>query len=199
MTGRSLSDLTTFEDYCWNDVTPAELLAIYAPYRRERRIPDLPALLLLHKAPDIALGVQADWTTPAGRLLAEARAVRMPVIHSLPARGQVDSGLAPGKDELVIGRIYDSAFMATDLAASLVRMGRRGLVLCGATTSGAVRATAVECKAFAFKAAIAQEATGDEASLLHRLALFDIAHKYADVMSLSEMLGLMRGGAETGN
>ena len=42
------------------------------------------------------------------------------------------------------------------------------------------------------KAAIAEEATGDEASLLHKVALFDVAHKYADVMSLDEILSELR-------
>jgi isochorismate hydrolase len=68
-----------------------------------------------------------------------------------------------------------------------------GLILCGATTSGALRATAVEAKSYGYRVAIAEEATADEAGLLHKMALFDIAHKYGDVMSLDEMLAMMAG------
>jgi maleamate amidohydrolase len=70
----------------------------------------------------------------------------------------------------------------------LTRVSVDGLIICGAPTSGAVRASAVEANSFGFKAAIAEESRGDEAALFHKIALFDIAHKNADVMSLEELV-----------
>jgi hypothetical protein len=54
------------------------------------------------------------------------------------------------------------------------------------------RGTARECvegKSFGYKVAIAEDAVGDVSSFLHKVALFEIAHKYADVMSLDELIG----------
>lgn len=66
--------------------------------------------------------------------------------------------------------------------------GAGALIVCGAPTSGALRATAVEGKSFGYKVAIAEETVGEESGFLHKMALFDLAHKYADVMSLEELL-----------
>ena len=194
----TLADLSRFEAHCWRDIAPPELLAIYAPYRRARRVPDRPALLILHPARGISLSMQPRWAIAAASLLQEARMAGVPVLHSLPDGGPREGLLAPRDGEAQFGRPYDDAFMSTDLAPSLLRLRVAGLVMCGATTSGALRATAVEAKAYAFRSAIAEEAVGDEAALLHKVALFDIAHKYADVMSLEQMLGTMRHGRRHG-
>jgi len=188
-----MTAMREFEDYCWRDVVPADLLAIYAPYRRRRAIPPGPALLILHPMPGIALTVQPKWAAAAGRMLLRAREVSIPVLHSVPADSAFAQGITPLAGEAVIRRPCDSAFLFSELAAVLKRAGVRGLVLCGATTSGPLRATAVEAKSYAYKCAIAEEATADEASLLHKMALFDIAHKYADLMSLDELLPLIDG------
>jgi len=67
-------------------------------------------------------------------------------------------------------------------------LGAQSLVVCGAPTSGAVRASAVEGKSFGYKVAVAEEALADQTAFLHKIALFDMAHKYADVMSLDELV-----------
>jgi isochorismate hydrolase len=186
-----VSALRDFEDYAWRDVAPAELLAIYAPYRRNRAIPPRSALLILHPVAGMALPVQPEWTEAAARLLAHARAASMPILHSVP-QGSA-SAAEPREGEKLLLRPCDSAFLFSELPAVLGRGGVGGLILCGATTSGALRATAVEAKSYGYRVAIAEEATADEAGLLHKMALFDIAHKYGDVMSLDEMLAMMAG------
>jgi maleamate amidohydrolase len=196
MSATTLSDVSGFENYCWRDVVPPELLTIYAPYRRPRKIPDRPCLLVLHPVPGVPLTAQPEWETPASRLLIHVRAAGIPVLHSLPPNGSPAAMLVPKSGEPMIARPFDSAFMCTDLAPTLIRSRVSGLLLCGATASGALRATAVEAKSYAYKAAVAEETTADEASLLYKLALFDVAHKYADVMSLDEMLELLRRGAD---
>lgn len=185
-----MSVLRDFEDYGWRNVVPQDLLTIYAPYRRERKIPPHAALLILHPV-TTALAVQPHWTDAAERLLARARARSMPILHSVPPGCAPISKLDPRNSEPVIQRPCDSAFLFSELPAVLKRSGIGGLVLCGGTTSGAVRATAVEAKSYGYKVAIAEETTADEAPLLHMVALFDIAHKYGDVMSIDEMLAMI--------
>jgi maleamate amidohydrolase len=68
--------------------------------------------------------------------------------------------------------------------------------LCGAPMSGALRATAVESKSFGYRTAVAEDATGDEAEMLRKMALFDVAHKYADVMTTEEIVQMLRSRFE---
>lgn len=157
-----------FEDYCWRDLVDDEVRHIYSPYVRNRSVGKRPALLVIHGAiPDAAQ-----------RLIDEFRRRKLPVVHS---------GASVG-DEPSCPRPCESAFFSTDLERVLKRVGARSLVVCGAPTSGAVRASAVEGKSFGYKVALAEEAVADETAFLHKMALFDMAHKYADVMSLEELL-----------
>ena len=64
----------------------------------------------------------------------------------------------------------------------------QSLIVCGAPTSGALRASVIESKSYGYKVALAEEAVGDESIFLHKIALFDLAHKYADLMSLAELV-----------
>ncbi|HET9536238.1 MAG TPA: hypothetical protein VFP43_12980 [Mesorhizobium sp.] len=62
------------------------------------------------------------------------------------------------------------------------------IVACGGPSSAALRASAVEGKSFGYKVAIAEDTLGDVYTFLHKVALFEIAHKYADVLSLEELI-----------
>ena len=158
-----------FEDYSWRDLVDDEVRHIYSPYVRKRAVGKRPVLLVIHgPVPDAA-----------NRLIEEFRRRRLPVVHS---------GKAEATDELVCPRPCESAFFSTDLERILKRVGAGSLVICGAPTSGAVRASAVEGKSFGYKVALAEEAVADQTGFLHKVALFDMAHKYADVMSLEELV-----------
>jgi maleamate amidohydrolase len=172
-----------FEDYCWRDVISDEDRHIYSAYVRERSVGPRPALLAVHPG---AAPAGQGWQDSALRLLTEARTRGMPVLHSVPP--QVEPELEVRAGEPVVARPCESAFFSSDLERTLRRLGAGSLIVCGAPTSGALRATAVEGKSFGYKVAIAEEATGDVAAFLRKIALFDMAHKYADVMSLEELL-----------
>jgi hypothetical protein len=173
-----------FEDYCWRGLITPEIEHIYSPYLRDRGVGEAPALLVIHPASPVA----GDWTAAAVQLVARARERGVPVVHSLPPGAAPIAALAPREAEPVSPRPCESAFFSSDLERALTRAGARSLVICGAPTSGAVRASAVEGKSFGYRVALAEETVGDVASMLHRLALFDIAHKYGDVMSADELL-----------
>jgi maleamate amidohydrolase len=101
---------------------------------------------------------------------------------------EIDPRLAPGPDETVIVKKGASAFFGTNLAAILISQGIDSIVLCGATTSGCVRATAIDLLQYGYPTLVPRECVGDRAQAPHDANLFDIQAKYADVVSLDEAL-----------
>ncbi|NUU25375.1 MAG: isochorismatase family protein [Streptomycetaceae bacterium] len=89
-----------------------------------------------------------------------------------------------------------SAFFGTSLAAYLTGLGRDTAIVCGATTSGCVRATAVDAVQSGFSVLVPRECVGDRARGPHDAALFDIEAKYGDVKSLDDAVGYLRALAE---
>jgi nicotinamidase-related amidase len=168
-----------FEDYCWRDLVDDEVRHIYSPYVRNRAVGKRPVLLAVHPAKGAAA-----WPQSATALVEEFRKRKMPVVHSVAAAA---FSIEPRAAEPVCARPCESAFFSSDLERSLKRLRAGALVVCGAPTSGAVRASAVEGKSFGYKVALAEESVADVTAFLHKIALFDMAHKYADVMSLDEL------------
>lgn len=165
--------------------------------------------------PQCALGCDLTAAVEAThRLLEAARATGAPVIFTTIGfePGLKDAGLWPRKmpalAELQIGgrwvtidprlqaRAHEpivlkkgaSAFFGTNLAAILVSGQIDSVVLCGATTSGCVRATAVDLLQHGYPTLVPRECVGDRAQDRHEGNLFDIQRKYADVGSLDEAL-----------
>ena len=101
---------------------------------------------------------------------------------------EIDPRLAPRTDETVIVKKGASAFFGTNLAAILISQGIDSVVLCGATTSGCVRATAIDLLQYGFPTLVPRECVGDRAQAPHDANMFDIQAKYADVVSLDEAL-----------
>jgi nicotinamidase-related amidase len=101
---------------------------------------------------------------------------------------EIDPRLAPRPDETVIVKKGASALFGTNLAAILISQGIDSIVLCGATTSGCVRATAIDLLQYGFPTLVPRECVGDRAQAPHDANMFDIQAKYADVVSLEEAL-----------
>ncbi|GIH27811.1 N-carbamoylsarcosine amidase [Acrocarpospora phusangensis] len=150
-----------------------------------------------------------DCLDAAARVVSAARAAGVPVVHTRVAYGPggVDGGLffrkvgalrhfvtgsgsdlgdimpevAPRLDELVITKQYASAFFGTSLSATLASQGIDTLVLCGVSTSGCVRATAVDAISHGYVPIVVRQAVGDRDPGPHEASLFDLAAKYAEV------------------
>ncbi|MET3762171.1 isochorismatase family protein [Sphingomonas sp. UYEF23] len=105
--------------------------------------------------------------------------------------GDFDDALRPLPDEIVVTKQYASAFFGTSLAASLTALGIDTLVVTGFSTSGCVRATALDALQHGFIPYVVREACGDRARAPHEANLFDLQAKYAEVVSLAEMLPLL--------
>ncbi|MDI2125960.1 isochorismatase family protein [Yinghuangia seranimata] len=95
-------------------------------------------------------------------------------------------------DHLVVKK-GASAFFGTGLAALLSGMGTDTVLVCGATTSGCVRATAVDAVQSGFPVLVPAECVGDRARAPHDAALFDIQAKYGDVVTLADAVAYLDG------
>ena len=167
--------------------------------------------------PACPLGSEADSVVDACRTLLEIfRKKRLPVFFTsvvyrdesqarvfrqrLPALNvlepdsewvKIDPRIAPVKGEAVIEKQWASGFFNTDLAQRLKDEGADSIVVGGLTTSGCVRATAVDGLQNDYRVVIAREATGDRNLAAHESNLFDLQAKYADVLSLKSVLSLL--------
>ncbi len=107
--------------------------------------------------------------------------------------GAFPAGLVPRDDELVIAKQYPSAFFATPLAAALQALAVDSVVMGGFSTSGCVRASALDALQHGFIPYVVREACGDRDPRPHEANLFDIQQKIGEVVSEAEAVALMRG------
>jgi maleamate amidohydrolase len=153
-------------------------------------------------------------------LLKAARAKKMPVIHTRVLYNPSDfadggiwikkapvlkglvpgnryakfcKGVEPARGELVITKNYASCFFGTSLAATLTAMGADTVLITGCTTSGCIRASAVDAVQHGFRPIVIRECVGDRHDGPHEANLFDINAKYGDVITKAEALKYIRG------
>jgi maleamate amidohydrolase len=108
--------------------------------------------------------------------------------------GEVVPELRPGADEPVITKQYASAFFGTSLASLLRAQGVDCVLIAGMSTSGCVRASAVDAMQHGFIPVVVGEACGDRHPAPHQSNLFDLQAKYADVLSLQQLQSALGGG-----
>jgi maleamate amidohydrolase len=148
---------------------------------------------------------------PTQRLFAAARSAGLPVFYSTgdlraesrpnfisatkrsrPAIKPFDYAIRPEfqpqPGDVVITKQRASAFYGTPLSAHLMQLGIRTLLICGETTSGCVRASAVDAYSMGFHVVVVEECCFDRSALCHKVNLFDLHHKYADVMRLAQVV-----------
>jgi maleamate amidohydrolase len=98
----------------------------------------------------------------------------------------------PATGELVIVKNYASCFFGTSLAATLTAMGVDTLIMTGCTTSGCIRASAVDTVQHGFRPIVVRECVGDRHDDPHNANLFDINAKYGDVISKAEAMEYLK-------
>jgi maleamate amidohydrolase len=109
---------------------------------------------------------------------------------------QLDDRLGRCPSDQIVVKKYPSCFFGTDIASRLVSQRVDTVVLVGATTSGCVRASAVDSCSAGFRTIVVREAVGDRLALSHFSSLFDIDLKYGDVLSVAEVLPRFTKAAE---
>ena len=100
--------------------------------------------------------------------------------------------LTPIESDIIIVKQYASAFFGTSLAATLTSLGVDTLLLTGCSTSGCIRASAVDGMQYGFRVIVPRECVADRHPGPHEANLFDINSKYGDVMSKGEVMEYLR-------
>jgi maleamate amidohydrolase len=101
---------------------------------------------------------------------------------------EIKQEFAPQPGDIVVRKERASAFYGTPLSAQLRMLGVQSLIAFGESTSGCVRASVVDGYSDGFKMTVAEECTFDRSWLSHKVNLFDLHHKYADVMHVEQIL-----------
>ena len=101
--------------------------------------------------------------------------------------------IAPEKGEVVVRKQKPSAFFGTPLMSMLNEVHADTVLVTGTTTSGCVRASVIDAFSYNYNVAVVEECTFDRGQASHKINLFDMHMKYADVVSLEETLDYVRG------
>lgn len=105
-----------------------------------------------------------------------------------PDADEVVADLERRDGEIIVTKPKASVFFGTQLASMLQYRGVDTIIVTGVTTSGCVRATVVDGFSYNFRVIVPIECCGDRADLPHRVSLFDMHMKYADVVGLEEIV-----------
>ena len=152
----------------------APLLAIF----RARGWP----VLYPHVAPKNA-------ATDAGRL-----AEKIPAIMGIDARGyDFVQEVAPREGDVLLPKKHPSAFFGTPLASHLIDLRADTLIVTGCTTSGCVRSSVTDAFAYNFSVIVPEECVYDRAETTHRVNLWDMNAKYADVLPMADVTRALDG------
>ena len=99
--------------------------------------------------------------------------------------------VAPRGKDILLPKKHPSAFFGTPLASYLIDLGADSLVVTGCTTSGCVRGSVVDAFAYNFRVVVPSDAVYDRSATSHAVNLFDMAEKYADVMTTAECIAAL--------
>jgi len=117
---------------------------------------------------------------------------RRPVSPDLPPGDVIAPAIAPQEGEIVINKGgKPSGFFGTPLASYLIDAGADTVIVTGMTTSGCVRATVLDAFQYNFNVVIPFECAADRSQISHKVSLFDLQMKYADVVSLDETIAYL--------
>ena len=153
---------------------------------------------------------------PTKRLFDAARAAALPIFYSTgdtrtesrpnfvtatkrvrppvdPADYAIRPEFKPQPGDVVITKQRASGFYGTPLMAHLTQLGIQTLIVCGESTSGCVRASAVDAYSHGFHVVLVEECCFDRSLLSHKVNLFDMHHKYTDVMHVDEVIAHLDG------
>ncbi|MGH7835134.1 MAG: isochorismatase family protein [Candidatus Binatia bacterium] len=101
--------------------------------------------------------------------------------------------IAPQEGDIVVRKQKPSAFFGTPLVSMLTEVHADSVLVTGTTTSGCVRASVIDAFSYNMKISVVEECCFDRGQASHKINLFDMAMKYADVISLRETIEYIRG------
>ena len=129
------------------------------------------------------------------KLTAAAFIDKVPALLNLEAGSRwadIDPRIAPRETEPVLNKLFASGFFGTGLSSLLTAAGVDTLIITGASTSGCVRATAVDALQYGFRPVVPREAVGDRNPEAHEANLYDVDAKYGDVVSVGDTIDYLQ-------
>lgn len=156
-----------------------------------QRITDLLALFRARGWPVLYPHVSPKESFDQGRL-----AEKVPALMTVARNGyDFVEEIRPQPNDILLPKKHPSAFFGTPLASYLIDLGADTLVVTGCTTSGCVRGSVVDGFAYNFKVVVPHDAVYDRSHVSHAVNLFDMASKYADVMTTAEAIAALQATA----
>ncbi len=106
---------------------------------------------------------------------------------------EIVAEIAPQRGDIIVHKQKPSAFFGTPLMSMLNQVHADSLLVTGTTTSGCVRASVIDAFSYNLKVSVVEECVFDRGQTSHKINLFDMAMKYADVIPLREAIDYIRG------
>ena len=147
-----------------------------------------------------------DAIEPTKDLIASCRQAKIPIfyvtaqfsphrVNSTKRQGiqlkehdyEIHDAFAPEAEDLVLRKERPSSFFGTPLIAHINERKVNSLIVCGESTSGCVRASVLEGHMLGKHISVVEECVFDRSEIVHKVNLFDMHHKYADVMKLEDV------------
>jgi maleamate amidohydrolase len=157
----------------------------------EGPVSEIQKLLRAARRAEIPIAFTTVAYRESDKLTAAAFIDKVPALLTLQAGtrwAEIDPRIAPEETEPVLNKLFASGFFGTGLSSLLTAAGIGTLIITGASTSGCVRATAVDALQYGFHPVVPSEAVGDRNPDAHKANLYDIDAKYGDVVSVRETL-----------
>ncbi len=130
-------------------------------------------------------------TIPAERGRWKTSAVNIRPIMADPAAYEIVPELAPLPTESVVVKAAPSAFFGTDLVSYLIFHNVDTVIVTETVTSGCVRDTVLDAFNYSFRVVVPEDAVCDRGITSHKVALFDLHMKYADVVPTVDVLAYL--------
>jgi nicotinamidase-related amidase len=132
--------------------------------------------------------IERQGAVDAGLFSKKLSGISTSAIHRPGNRGtEIPEEIAPQSGDFIISKRQSSAFFGTSLVTQLNMLRADSLIITGCSTSGCVRATAVDAFSYAIPATVVEECVYDRSQFSHKVSLFEIGAKYADVVTLAEI------------
>jgi maleamate amidohydrolase len=110
-------------------------------------------------------------------------------IHRVGNKGtEIVKEIEPEEKDIILSKRYASAFFGTHLMTQLNLLGVDTVIVTGATTSGCVRSTVIDAFSYGFKVIVPEDCVYDRSTTSHKVNLFDMNYKYADVISSGDVI-----------
>jgi nicotinamidase-related amidase len=160
----------------------------------EGPVAEIRKLLAAARRAEIPIAFTTVAYRESDNLTAAAFIDKVPALLTLEAGtrwAEIDPRIAPQKTEPVLNKLFASGFFGTGLSSLLTAAGVDTLIITGASTSGCVRATAVDALQYGFRPVVPREAVGDRNEQAHEANLYDIDAKYGDVVPMGKVLAYL--------